>query len=78
LLHISRFILLGSYLVGGSKPLCLFSWGFFKDYLGLGSGWAVGYFLVCGLGMCCSVAKHSASVLKILWATSYSTNGEES
>jgi hypothetical protein len=63
---------LGLFLVGDSNPMCPFSWGFLKDYLGLDSSWVVVYCLVTRLGVCNSEVKHSASLLEMLVATSYS------
>jgi hypothetical protein len=64
---------LGSFLVVNFN----FSWYFLKDYLRMCSGWVVVYFLVFRLVVCESVVKCSASVLKMLGATPYSTQGEE-
>jgi hypothetical protein len=65
---------MGSFLVEGSNPLCPFSWGFLKDYLGMDSVWVIVYFLVSRLE---SLVRHSASVLKMLGATPYSAQEGE-
>jgi hypothetical protein len=71
------FIHPGSFFIGDFNLLCAFSWGFSKDYLGLGSDLVMVYFVISRLWGCGLVVKHLASFLKMLGATPFYTQGEE-